>query len=138
MKNLFILLATATALAVAMASSAQDEETSVQAGVYTQEQAERGETLFNETCMVCHQPEEFSTGGYMDGWSGMSLNDLVEFIRSTMPEDNPGRLKRQEYIDIVAFLLQQNGLPTGESEMARADLKNIQIEGPFGAGASEQ
>lgn len=118
--------------AVTMSLSAQDEATSVQAGVYSQEQAERGEQLFGEACLVCHQPEEFADGGYMDGWSGMNVNDMVEFIRSTMPEDNPGRLKRQEYIDIVAFLFQQNGLPAGETEMVRKTLKNINIEGPFG------
>ena len=118
--------------AIALSLSAQDGTTSVQSGVYSQEQAERGERLFNEACMVCHQPEEFADGGYMDGWSGMNVNDLVEFIRSTMPEDNPGRLKRKEYIDIVAFLFQQNGLPAGETEMVRNGLKNIHIEGPYG------
>jgi len=137
MKKTMILMAAAVALAIAISSSAQDEATSVQAGVYSQEQAERGEQLFSEACRVCHQPEEFANGGYMEGWNGMSLNDLVEFIRSTMPEDNPGRLKRQEYIDIVAFLLKQNGLPTGEKEMVRQELKNIQIEGPYG-GSGEQ
>ena len=119
--------------AIAWSLSAQDEATSVQSGVYSQEQAVRGEQLFGEACLVCHQPEEFADGGYMDGWSGMSVNDMVEFIRSTMPEDNPGRLKRQEYIDIVAFLFQQNGLPAGETEMVREKLKNIHIEGPYGA-----
>ncbi len=118
--------------AIALSLSAQDEATSVQSGVYSQEQAQRGEQLFGEACLVCHQPEEFADGGYMDGWSGMNVNDMVEFIRSTMPEDNPGRLKRQEYIDIVAFLFRQNGLPAGENEMVRKELKNIHIEGPYG------
>ena len=118
--------------AIALALSAQDEATSVQSGVYSQEQADRGEQLFGEACLVCHQPEEFADGGYMDGWSGMSVNDMVEFIRSTMPEDNPGRLKRQEYIDIVAFLFQQNGLPAGETERVREELRKIHIEGPYG------
>ena len=119
-------------LAIAWSLSAQDGATSVQSGVYSQVQAERGQQLFSEACMVCHQPEEFADGGYMDGWSGMRVNDLVEFIRSTMPEDNPGRLRRKEYIDIVAFLFQQNGLPAGETEMVRKGLKKIHIEGPYG------
>jgi cytochrome c len=129
--GLVVLVATAWSL------SAQEEASSVQTGVYSEEQAKRGETLFGEACLVCHQPEEFATGGYMDGWAGMSVNDFVEFVRSTMPEDNPGRLKRQEYIDIISFFFQQNGLPTGESEMVRNVLKNIQIEGPFGAPEDE-
>ena len=132
MKKTMICMALGGLLAIASSVSAQDGATSVQSGVYSQEQAGRGQQLFGEACMVCHQPEEFADGGYMDGWSGMSVNDLVEFIRSTMPEDNPGRLKRKEYIDIVAFLFQQNGLPAGETEMVRKLLKNIQIEGPYG------
>ena len=118
--------------AIAWSLSAQDGVKSVQSGVYSHEQAERGQRLFSEACMVCHQAEEFADSGYMDGWSGMSVNNLVEFIRSTMPEDNPGRLKRKEYIDIVAFLFQQNGLPAGGTEMVRKRLKKIHIEGPYG------
>ena len=132
MKRTMICMVLGGVFAIALSLSAQDGATSVQSGVYSEEQAERGGQLFGEACMVCHQPEEFADGGYMDGWSGMNVNDLVEFIRSTMPEDNPGRLKRQEYIDIVAFLFQQNGLPAGETEMIRKELKQIHIEGPYG------
>lgn len=132
MKKTMVCVILGGLFAMAWSLSAQDGGTSVQAGVYSEEQAERGEQLFSEACMVCHQPEEFAAGGYMAGWDGMSVNDLVEYIRATMPEDNPGRLKRQEYIDIVAFLFQQNGFPAGESEMERKTLKGIQIEGPYG------
>ena len=132
MKRMTFYVVLGGLVAMAWSISAQEKATSVQSGVYSKEQAGRGEQLFGEACLVCHQPEEFAAGGYMDGWSGMSANDFVEFTRSTMPEDNPGRLKRKEYIDIIAFLFQQNGLPTGESEMARSGLKDIQIEGPYG------
>ncbi len=95
MKKTMICMVLGGLFAIALSLAAQDETTTVQSGVYSQKQAERGEQLFGEACMVCHQPEEFAAGGYMDGWSGMNVNDMVEFIRSTMPEDNPGRLKRQ-------------------------------------------
>jgi len=139
MKKMTFFMGLGGLLAMAWTISAQDEAepTSVQAGVYSDEQAGRGGQLFGEACMVCHQPEEFAVGGYMEGWSGMNANDFVEFVRSTMPEDNPGRLKRAEYIDIIAFLFQQNGLPAGETEMERASLKTIQIEGPFGEASAK-
>ena len=127
----------AVSLAAALSLVAQDGPTTVQAGVYNVEQAGRGEKVFAEACLVCHQPEEFSDGGYMEGWNGQSVNDFVEFIRSTMPEDNPGRLKRAEYIDIVAYLFQLNGVPPGEAEMERKMLKQIQIEGPYGESGGE-
>jgi len=133
MKRLFCFLSVlAVIVAAAQVLTAQDGPTSVQAGVYTDAQAERGEKFFGEACMVCHQPEEFSDGGYLEGWSGQNVNDFVEFVRSTMPEDNPGRLKRREYIDIIAYFFKLNGLPTGETELDRKSLRQIQIEGPYG------
>ncbi|TDI48309.1 MAG: hypothetical protein E2P02_00870 [Acidobacteria bacterium] len=132
MKRLFCFLSVlAVIVAAAQVLTAQDGPTSVQAGVYTDAQAERGEKFFGEACMVCHQPEEFSDGGYLEGWSGQNVNDFVEFVRSTMPEDNPGRLKRREYIDIIAYFFKLNGLPTGETELDRKSLRQIKIEGPY-------
>ena len=126
-------LGLAITAAVALSAAAQDAPTSVQAGVYSDDQATRGEEIFSEACLVCHQPEEFVEGAYMEGWAGQSVDDMVEFIRSTMPEDNPGRLKREQYVDVVAFLFKQNGLPSGDAEMDRDTLGQIMIEGPFGS-----
>jgi quinoprotein glucose dehydrogenase len=113
-------------------SSAQEEETrSVQSGVYTGEQADRGAALFENTCASCHEPEEFGDGSYLDGWAGQTAHDLIEHIRATMPQDNPGSLKRQEYVDIVAYMFRSNGCPPGDAEMDSASVKLVRIEGPF-------
>lgn len=128
--HLFFVVAVVLGVS-AVAVAIQEETVTVQAGVYSDDQATRGETVFNQACIVCHQPEEFTMGGYMDGWSGQSVGDFVDFIRSTMPEDNPGRLQREEYIDVVAFMFQQNGLPSGDADMTRESIGGIQIEGPY-------
>ena len=138
MKRLFSFLSVFAVIVVAQVLTAQDGPTSVQAGVYTDAQAERGEKFFGESCMVCHQPEEFSDGGYMEGWSGQSVNDFVEFVRSTMPEDNPGRLKRREYVDIISYFFKLNGLPNGETELEPKSLRGIQIEGPYGDASQDR
>jgi len=137
-KVLFMILVSVSVLLVALATTAQDEKQSVQSGVYSEEQAARGEKTFSEACLVCHQPEEFRQGNYMEGWSGQTVGDFVGFIRSTMPEDNPGRLKRREYIDIVSFFFQQNGLPAGDADLERDALGDIVIEGPFGTGGNDR
>lgn len=103
---------------------------SVQDRVYTVEQAQRGERVFGEKCLECHAPEEF-VGGYMDGWRGRTAHDLVEAIWETMPETNPGGLKRQDYIDIVAYLFKLNGVPAGETKMDAKTVNGIRIDGPF-------
>ena len=126
-----LLLLGALPLTVLLASAQEEETRSVQSGVYTGEQADRGAALFEDTCSSCHKPEEFGDGSYMDGWSGQTAHDLIEHIRATMPQDNPGSLKRQEYVDIVAYLFRSNGAPAGDAEMDAASVKRIRIEGPF-------
>ncbi len=111
----------------------QEEETrSVQSGVYTEAQAERGAAVFEETCVSCHEPGEFGDGAYLDGWSGQTAHDMIELIRATMPQDNPGSLKRIEYVAVVAYLFRLNGLPAGDAEMDASSVKRIRIEGPYG------
>jgi mono/diheme cytochrome c family protein len=127
MKTILLVLL----IAVPLALAASNEARSVQAGVYTAEQAERGAKAFEETCLACHQPEEFSEGAYLDGWEGQKMGDLIELIRSTMPQDNPGSLKRKDYVDVGAYLLQLNGVPPGDTEMDASTVDEITIEGPF-------
>ena len=110
----------------------EEEKThSVQSGVYTEEQAERGATIFEETCVACHQPDEFGDGAYIDGWSGQTAHDLIEHIRATMPQDNPGSLKRKDYVDVAAYFFRMNGLPAGDAEMDVNSVRHIRIEGPY-------
>ncbi len=107
------------------------EGRSVQSGVYTAEQAKRGEKVWEDECLECHSPDEF-VGGWMDGWSKQMVFDLYNNINETMPENNPGGLGKQESADMIAYIFQSNNLPTGEEEMRFEDLKEILIEGPFG------
>lgn len=134
------LLSLSIPLLVLLALPATDQEgeseedvVSVQDGVYTREQAERGEKAYEERCYACHQPEEF-TGAYIEGWSGQTAHALYDLIRTTMPQDNPSALKSREYAEILAYLFYLNGLPPGETEMesSQSALKKIRIEGPYG------
>src|ERR1700736_4987928 len=80
-------------------------------GVYTEEQAKRGEPLYTATCGSCHGPD--LTGGEMapgltggefrSDWDGLTVGDLFERVRVSMPQDSPGSLSRQQYADILAF-----------------------------------
>ena len=48
-----------------------------------------------------------------------------------MPEDNPGGLKREEYVDIIAYVLKTNEVPfTGDLPMDADALKKITIKKP--------
>jgi S-disulfanyl-L-cysteine oxidoreductase SoxD len=102
---------------------------SVGDGVYTAAQADRGETLFGGSCASCHAPGDFSGPAFLNNWAGKSLFNLYDTIKSTMPMDNPGSLKPEQYIDIVAFLLENNKFPAGSEELkAPESLKEIAFE----------
>jgi len=53
----------------------------------------------------------------LSNWNGLSLGDLFERIRRTMPEDKPGRMTRQQKSDILAYLLSFNKFPAGKTEL---------------------
>jgi mono/diheme cytochrome c family protein len=90
---------------------------SVNEGVYTSAQAERGAAIFKTTCTACHEPSRFTGNDFLSGWTGKPLHALFDHISMTMPEDNPGSLKSPQYADVVAYFLRLNGYPEGESEL---------------------
>ena len=120
------------------ATSSTEGSQSVWDGIYTEEQAKRGGALYSQNCARCHGPE--LTGGetapalasseFKENWSGLSVDDLFERIKISMPQDNPGSLSRQQTADILAFVLSRGGFPAGGTELAREAevLKQIRFE----------
>jgi mono/diheme cytochrome c family protein len=96
-------------------------------GVYTEAQAGRGEQGFGAHCASCHGANLGGTGEapalagpqFLSDFDGLSLGDLFDRIRTTMPQDNPGSLNRDQVADILAFLLKANAVPSGQKEMDR-------------------
>jgi cytochrome c len=119
-------------------TSSAEPSRSVWDGIYTEEQAKRGDPLYSQKCASCHGPD--LTGGelapaltgaeFTSNWSGLSVGDLFERIRISMPQDNPGSLSRQQIADILAFVLSKGGFPAGTTELPREGevLKQIRFE----------
>lgn len=105
---------------------------SVRAGVYSEAQAARGEKIYAQRCGACHQPAQFTAPTFLQSWQGRTADALFDQIRTTMPQENPGGMKRQEYVDVLAFLFRENGLPAGERELEPTDeaLTRVLIEPP--------
>ncbi|HTS31122.1 MAG TPA: cytochrome c [Bryobacteraceae bacterium] len=111
---------------------------SVWDGVYTDEQARRGETIAKEECVRCHgqalsggeEAPPLAGAGFVANWNGLTMGDLFERIRISMPTDAPGRLTRQENADVLAYMLSLNKFPAGKSELDRQveNLKQIKFE----------
>jgi len=108
---------------------------SVWDGVYTEEQASRGQALYEKECAGCHlstlQGEGLAPGLIADAftyrWQDGPLSDLFVVIKATMPADRPSALQDQEYVDIITYLLKKNKYPSGSAELStkQAELKEI-------------
>ena len=99
-------------------------------GVFTAAQAGRGRDVYTNSCANCHMTSAHTGGTFASNWNGKRVSDLYELIHSTMPVDNPGSLTAQQYADVVAYMLQLNGLPAGNTPLAAdaAALRKIRIE----------
>jgi mono/diheme cytochrome c family protein len=112
--------------------------TSVWDGVYTEEQAKRGGPMYSEHCASCHGPELMggemapprASGAVLTGWDGLTVGDLFERIRISMPQNAPGSLSGQQNADILAFMFSANKFPAGEKELSNQAmiLKAIKFE----------
>ena len=98
-------------------------------GVYTTEQSERGQESYKATCAACHALDYYQ-GPAMKPWDGAPLFDLYDVMATTMPQNNPGSLKRREYLDLLAYILSLNDMPAGKEELPVAPdaLKKIVIK----------
>jgi mono/diheme cytochrome c family protein len=123
-------------LAVGLAACAAGSEVqpagggSVLDGVYTSRQASRGENLFRAYCAMCHGQSEFRGARFRIRWSGETVGDIYEFVSTMMPDGDPGSLEPDEYADIVAYFLELNTYPAGESALPadQAALGALRIE----------
>ena len=128
-----ILFVGGTALAVAIGAASlqgQAPTKTTNSGVYTAAQADRGKKTFSEKCTGCHEPSRFSGDTFNESWDGKAMKEIWDVASGTMPEDNPGSLKQQEYADILAYFLSLNEYPTGDAELqpGAAPMAAIKIE----------
>ena len=71
-------------------------------------QATRGKAVFEAKCTACHESSRFTGESFYESFNNKPLKDLWDIASGTMPEDNPGSLKQQEYGDIIAYFLSLN------------------------------
>ncbi len=120
-------------LVLAAGLTAQAQRT-IWDGVYTEAQAQRGEAVYKMKCTTCHSD---NLRGNIDGgpplrgteffvrWNNTPLSDMTDAIAELMPNDDPGGLPRQDYVDIITFLFRSNGIPAGTTEL-KADPAALQ------------
>jgi cytochrome c len=112
----------------APSAAAQDAPKNVWDGVYSVAQAERGQKLYKETCGYCHR-DDLTGGGSEAGapalkgpiffyrWLHQPLSEMFLTIGTTMPQNKPDSLTPQTVIDVISFLLRENEMPAGKTEL---------------------
>src|SRR5689334_18042977 len=111
---------------------------SVWDGVYSAEQAKRGQAQYNSLCASCHgqmleggeSAPPLAGGEFLSNWGGLTVGDLFDRTRSTMPQNKPGSLSREANAEILAFVLSANQFPAGKTPLPQQSevLKEIRIE----------
>ncbi|HWI18061.1 MAG TPA: cytochrome c [Vicinamibacterales bacterium] len=97
--------------------AAAQEKTTVKAGVYTAAQADRGQVLYRSKCASCHAPNRFTDDFFYQSFAGKPMWEMFDVISDSMPEDDPGSMKKEEYADVIAYLLRLNRFPEGSNEL---------------------
>ena len=151
LRNGFVLRAALAALAVGALAAAdpvaasqapESERVTVWDGIYTAAQAERGRAVYESSCAACHGADLGGTSEarplagerFMQDWSEDNLDNLFGRIRRLMPYDDPGSLDEGAYVDSLAYILQFNEFPAGESELVAGAIAGVRVEGPDGPG----
>jgi S-disulfanyl-L-cysteine oxidoreductase SoxD len=128
------LLVGVTFAAVALTQATR----SVWDGVYTAEQSKRGQEAYAKECASCHGSDltggesapALAGPGFLSNWTTLTVGDLFERTRVSMPENDPGKLSRAQLADVIAYLLSANRFPEGKVELDKQTevLKQIRID----------
>ena len=131
----------------AAAGHAQSAGKSVWDGVFSPEQAARGEAQYTARCAACHgatlngtgEAPGLNGGEFVSHYDQLTIADLFDRVRTTMPQNDPGSMTRDEYADIVAFLLKSNGFPAGTAALDRRSevMATIAIQAQKPAGGAQ-
>ncbi len=121
----------------AAAVAAAVPEARIWAGVFSEAQATRGKALYDQYCVRCHGAA--LVGGGRRGapplkddrfwltYETQPVAALLSKIQRTMPNDAPGTLREEEYLDVLAYMLSVNGFPSGRGDLAAAGLDAVPI-----------
>jgi len=81
---------------------------------YTAQQAVAGAEVYKATCARCHASTQWQGAVFAANWRDRRLSDFHDLVATTMPQDNPGSLTPQQYVDVTAYVLKTAGFAAGD------------------------
>ena len=130
----FVLAAVVAAGLVDRAVRAQENVKTVADGVYSDVQATRGAASYDASCGGCHRPDLGGANGpalrgerFARIFAGKDLKTFYTKIATTMPRGAAASLGDAVYLDIVAYVLRENGFPAGDAELTVDGLSGVEV-----------
>ena len=125
-----VLLAAQLGSTMAWAQATNGGDRSVLSGVFTAEQVAKGRAGHRAFCLSCHGAEAYTGEPFETMWLGRTVFDLFETLRTTMPNDEPGKLTTEEYVDVIAYILMLNGYQPGATPLSydENELRKVKID----------
>jgi mono/diheme cytochrome c family protein len=133
-----VVVATAACVGILAVCAARAQETAaattVADQVYTDAQAARGAGVYGASCAGCHRADLGGNTGpalreerFAREFAGKDLKTLFARIATTMPRNAPATLGDNAYLDVVAYVLRENGFPAGSRELTADALDGIRV-----------
>jgi alcohol dehydrogenase (cytochrome c) len=113
-------------------------------GYFTEDQVSAGATVYSSSCAQCH-------GTNLEGNSAPSLSGarfakslvaygnastMYDFISKQMPATAPGSLSSDQYLAVTAYILKQNGFPSGSHPLDATNLSSVNLTSAASLAAS--
>lgn len=112
---------------VLLAASQLHERVAAQSAspTYRAEQAAQGKDVYSQSCASCHGANlddgEFAPPlkgvEFRQQWGGRGADVVFDYMTSRMPPGTPGTLGDDRYAQILAYILQENGVAPGTREL---------------------
>ena len=121
------------------AHAGQADGLALEAGVYSADQAKRGKAHYDAYCAPCHVGDLSGTlaadtgapplrgAPFVTSMERKGVAAVFDYIKATMPADDPASLQDGEYLDILTYLIQANGFPPAGRELTAADLARVRV-----------
>ena len=114
----------ATAIVRAQEPAAPAGKNNTWDGIYTKAQADKGETLYGDQCARCHGADGSGAdaptlvgGDFASDWDALTIGELFDRVRNTMPQDNPQSLSREDTAAILAWVFSKNNFPASDTPL---------------------
>ncbi len=121
------------------------------ARAFTAEQADKGREVFRLQCARCHGPDGQGISNIYRGMTAppmigpttfpldprpyqkmrhfqfRTVRDVYEFASAVMPADQPASLSAEDFWDVIAYLLNANGVPVNGKLLTENDAAGMSL-----------